>query len=428
MKKSNFPSSKIPQTRPSFLPSSSSDLALNLLQRHVSIHPAAVACRAGRVQKGTWDESKCLANASFANCIKTLEVCVCRLKLSLVWLELHRTEITPVLLTAINEHSTLETAAIESLPLSLTRTTLSLDKVLAHSEGWHDVMDAHQCRIRILCLRATKLRLSLPWEILLIPDLRELDISSSDNIDSLTLYQLNKFISHHPKLTKIAFSSAWKHSSLCKPHISKFLGALQAQPLRDALSSYALAQALMESHSDIGFDRWEVTSLTFCFKRDLSGNSLVKTLPLAGTMFSKVSSLNLRYHACLIHVDTFVGLLSKHFPNLQTFSLFFTSEFLTWTPLLIPTNEESQNSMEYCVAHMQWLMWHLFQRLPLLLNIYAHEETQSSEFSRFSATYDFQPRRDFSRAVFEMKMVYQATGWKSINDPQKFSYQGFVVL
>ncbi|KAJ7593804.1 hypothetical protein C8J56DRAFT_1160573 [Mycena floridula] len=377
-------------------------------------------------------EQDCLANISFAGCIRTLDVSVpdlaesdlvrlLPLLESFVWLELHGTELTPALLAAINEHSTLKTVAIRHLPQPLVKTALSLDKVLVHTNRRYanDILPIQQRHIRILCWSVR----GFPLETrLLLRDLRQLHFDArSRDMDSFTLDWFQEFIGHHPNLTKITFTSVWKDCSMGKQHISTFLDALEPQSLRYDLSGFDITRALMKSNSDMRSGQWEVTGLTFSFGERPSHESLFKTLSLAGIMFPKVSSLGFYWQSVPIHVDTCVSLLSKHFPNLRTLWLGVSPRLLIWTPFLIPMpNLRSHNPVEVeeIVARMQWLAWYIFQAVPSLVDM-------SAVNAEFNGTY--KPRRDFARSVVGMKMESEVTTRVGPHGvPRKFTSRGFI--
>ncbi|KAJ7593805.1 hypothetical protein C8J56DRAFT_421962 [Mycena floridula] len=389
-------------------------------------------------------ENECLATVSFAGNVRTLEVdapelldldtlirLIHRLD-SLVWLELGKTEMTPALLAAIDAHSSLETAAIFSLRFVPPNPAL-LDKVLLHVAGRQEIMEVQRRHIGLVRLRVG--RLSFPLETVVVRDLRHVHFSSmsevASTIQSLTLDRFQEFISHHPTLTTLSFRSAWKDCSFSKQYISRFLDALGEQYPQRVFLGFSVVRAPIKSDCDIGFHCWEVTGLSFDFDNGIvSSDSVSETLSLAGTMFPKVTSLMIFYHAGPMHVDTFLALLSKHFPNLRTLYLSISHELLTLTPFLVPTNLESENPMEDTVACVQWLAWHLFQGLPSLLKIDAHERSHHvNQFSSFHATY--RPQRDFSRAVIEMKIESLVENWDPRgNDDmsREFIFRGLVAL
>ncbi|KAJ7590586.1 hypothetical protein C8J56DRAFT_933296 [Mycena floridula] len=287
---------------------------------------------------------------------------------SLQWLELGSTEMSTAIFAAVHTHRTLQTVAIQYLPIYelLPQFPVNLEKLLLHSSttGRKKLAMIQSRNIRLIRLNIR--RDHPPLETIVIPSLHEVDIMVDTEE---TLRQLHSFIAHHPRLMKIIFNRVhrfWDQCSSSILHLLSFLNVGDAHSLRRCITCFDATLTPLKSSSRTGLDRWEATQLSFSIK-----SSFLETLSLEGTMFPKLSFLTLCDNSkAVIHASSFVALISTYFRNLRVLDLTDVYNRLIWTPLLIPIPPDmSGQSFDDAAARMQWLASHLFQASPSMTSI-----------------------------------------------------------
>ncbi|KAJ7590546.1 hypothetical protein C8J56DRAFT_933184 [Mycena floridula] len=391
-------------------------------------------------------ERECLSNSTFTSFIRILDIeelgqeearshtvheallrLLPRLN-SLVWLEFGDVfRMTSALITAIQNHPTLKTAVISSLPFDgpLPDSPLDLEKLLLHfppeTNDSIDLSVVQKRNIRVLSLFIDK-DYMLPMETK-IHNLREFSVYEPRIIND---DQLDALVAHNPSLTKInVFGSRWEQCNILQSHISSFLDAVEAHSLGVAMSLNELALSPKKSCSKKGLDRWEATELGLTVT-----SSLIESLALAATMFPQLVSLQLSSHASSpIHVDSFISSISKHFPNLRVLDLGLTAQLgLVWTPLLIPLQRElSDETFDEVASRIRWLALHIFQASPSMRDIRVYQRNQGASLWFFWGSY--KPNRDWSGALFGMKINSSAAYNETIAlKCQHIAFHGSVVL
>ncbi|KAJ7590528.1 hypothetical protein C8J56DRAFT_536228 [Mycena floridula] len=179
---------------------------------------------------------------------------------SLVLLELGNNGLSTALVTVINAHQTLKTAAIRYPPQFSPKSlpTVNTEKLLLHSANGHgrvfSVVQSHNIGVVHLYLH-TGLESVPSVDAISIPDLRELTICDDKEATEQRLEQFHALVARHPSLTKIIVeaSTLLEECNLVQPHISTFLSAIEAHS-SDIAIDFALSASSISDK--IQFQDW----------------------------------------------------------------------------------------------------------------------------------------------------------------------------
>ncbi|KAJ7590568.1 hypothetical protein C8J56DRAFT_933247 [Mycena floridula] len=350
---------------------------------------------------------------------------------SLVWLELGTITMTSPLVTAIDTHPTLKTAAIFCLPRLPSRVPfpelpVNLDKLLLHGIGSADSEHLAIVQHRNIHVRSLYLDLSLPLIEARIPGLHELTLGDFGDTSDEQLDQFHAFVARHPSLATVNVNAIaqWSQCKTIRPHLSTFVQAVEAHSLNTSIDLLRITlespTKSMKSDFKKGFDGWEVIKMTL---RVIS--SFVETMSLTAAMFPKLVSLELTHTGSSVYVDSFLTLISKPFPTLQMLSLFMDPQSLIWTPLLTPRQRQSSDEkIDDATSRMRWLARQIFQASPSMINVKISQRPSQTAFWSVSASY--RVKRDFFGGILGMNVESSVDILKT--PFQKISFRGFVVM
>ncbi|KAJ7573096.1 hypothetical protein C8J56DRAFT_1174115 [Mycena floridula] len=154
-------------------------------------------------------------------------------------------------------------------------------------------------------------------------------------------------------------SSHWTDWNSSKLYILSFLDAAEARSL---------------------WESTELVSVALSLSHDVELGSL-EALSLAGTMFPRISSPTIIPRRNVkIHIDDFLAVISKHFPNLRILCLMDMHQALIWTPPQVPSCIQSSSDLPFedVVACTRWLALRISEASPSIIKVSVRESNSSA--------------------------------------------------